>query len=61
MLKNKANTIFLRKVSKEFKIEWIINSLEDNGFEKGLTIKKNRDILYADEFTADIKYRRENN
>lgn len=40
----------------------MIDSLRAKGYNKGLTIKtKQGSILYADEFTADIKHRREVN
>lgn len=43
----------------DFKTDWILKELEIENFEKGLTIKsENNDILYADEYTADIQYRR---
>ena len=44
---------------QDFKTDWILKELEIQNFEKGLTIKsENNQILYADEYTADIKYRR---
>jgi len=43
----------------DFNIDWIINELEIENFEKGLTIKsENNEILYADKYTADIQHRR---
>ena len=43
----------------EFKIDWIRKELEIANFDKGLTIKsENHKILFADENTADIIYRR---
>ena len=45
--------------SAPFKNEWILDELTKNGYEKGLTIKsEDGQILYADEYTADIQYRR---
>ncbi len=46
--------------SKDFNTDWILSELEMESFEKGLTIKsEHEEILYADEFTADIQFRRE--
>lgn len=43
----------------DFKTDWILKELEIENFEKGLTIKSDKnEILYADEYTADIQYRR---
>lgn len=42
-----------------FKYEWILTELEREGFEKGLTIRNNnREIIFADQFSADIQWRR---
>lgn len=50
----------LRVNEKDFKPDWMLKDLETEGFEKGLTIKsENGTILYADEYTADIPFRRE--
>lgn len=44
---------------KEFKPVWILESLEAEGYEKGLTIKDQKgNSLYHDEHTADILLRR---
>ena len=47
-------------VEKEvFNYEWILQELEREGFEKGLTIRNNnREIIFADQFSADIQWRR---
>lgn len=43
----------------DFKTEWILGELKHGNFEKGLTIKSvNDEILYADEYTADLRFRR---
>ncbi len=43
----------------DFKTEWILKELENENYENGLTIKSdNSEILYVDEYTADIQYRR---
>ncbi len=43
----------------DFNTDWILNELEIENWEKGLTIKsENDEILHADEYTADIQYRR---
>lgn len=43
----------------EFQYEWILKELEEEGLEKGLTIKTpENEIIYADEYTADIPCRR---
>ena len=42
-----------------FDPDWIFTELEQEGFERGLTIKsESGEILYADRHTADIQYRR---
>lgn len=42
-----------------FKYEWILTELERAGFEKGLTIRSHtKEIIYADQFSADIQWRR---
>ncbi|GAB5525748.1 MAG: hypothetical protein Roseis2KO_36200 [Roseivirga sp.] len=41
----------------EFKTAWVLDELKTNGFEKGLTIKReDRTVLYSDEFSADIAW-----
>ncbi|WP_445457590.1 hypothetical protein [Flavobacterium sp. HNIBRBA15423] len=43
----------------EFQYDWILKELEMEGYEKGLTIKTpENEIIYADEYTADITFRR---
>ena len=43
----------------DFNSNWILKELEVERFDKGLTIKSEKDeILYVDEYTADFKYRR---
>ena len=43
----------------KFNSDWIQKALKAEGFDKGLTIKSdNGRILFADEHTADIQYRR---
>ncbi len=45
--------------AKEFKPAIILNKMEAEGFEKGLTIKDQKDeSLYHDAYTADIILRR---
>ncbi len=45
--------------SDEFKTDWMLKELEIENFEKGLTIRsENGEILYADEYSADIQVRR---
>lgn len=44
---------------REFKPDWLRETLEKEGFEKGLTIKDHHgEGLYNDEYTADIPLRR---
>ena len=46
--------------SSEFQVDWILKELENEKFEKGLTIKsENGDILYGDPYSADLQHRRE--
>ncbi|MBL0020447.1 MAG: hypothetical protein IPP17_29425 [Bacteroidetes bacterium] len=46
--------------SDEFNPNWMLKELEIENFEKGLTIRsENGAILYADEYSADIHFRRE--
>ena len=45
--------------SNEFNTDWMLKELEIENFEKGLTIRsENGEILYADEYSADIQVRR---
>jgi hypothetical protein len=44
---------------REFKPNWLLEALQEEGFEKGLTIKDHHgESLYNDEYTADIPLRR---
>ena len=43
-----------------FDFNWILKKLKSNNFDKGLTIKSDKEeILYADQYSADIKLRRQ--
>lgn len=45
--------------ANEFKPDWFLQTFEEEGFEKGLTIKDHHgESLYHDEDTADIILRR---
>ncbi len=44
---------------KEFRAAWLVQAFEEEGYEKGLTIKDHHgESLYHDEDTADIVLRR---
>ena len=43
----------------EFKTDWILKELENEGYEKGLTIKSEHGkVIHVDPYTADIQLRR---
>ena len=46
-------------IEHEFKSDWILKELENEGYEKGLTIKSEHGkVIYVDPYTADIQLRR---